>query len=500
MKRKHILRTLEALLFCAVLAVCIAAATSILERKQSISRFKPFFDKAQEHEVLFVGDSHMVNAVFPMELWEKYGITSYNISSYGNTLPVSYWTLINALDYASPKVVVVGIKDVDKNIKLTGSSSDAHTAFDCYPLSLNKIRAIEDLMNDPEAMDDVGNRYMDMKWEYYFTLGKYHSRWSELNAADFQIAPNVQKGSDMAIDVAVPDDYDLIDPNRAVDEYGWGFEYLRRIIEECEKRKIEVLLTFLPYPSDVDDQMAANTVGSIAEEYGVGFIDFVSMDQVVDYNTDCYDPSSHLNASGAQKVTDYLGRYLMDHYDVQDRRGDALCSGWNDDYQAFHSYKSGQIRAQEKLENLLMLLHDDSYSACIAVRPQADLYWNDQQLTLMHNIVREHVYEEDAFAKWSNSMFPLAGLEDALWLEEAYFLMVDRKAGKTREYAGNGESARLDTSFGTVIYDAGNATQPMRLEKDGTVTAEFGPWQEGKDIQILVIDGKNGEMVTCVQM
>ena len=71
MKRKHILHTLEAILFCAVLVFCIAAATDVLERKQSISRFKLFFDKAQEHDVLFVGDSHMVNAVFPMELWER---------------------------------------------------------------------------------------------------------------------------------------------------------------------------------------------------------------------------------------------------------------------------------------------------------------------------------------------------------------------------------------------------------------------------------------------
>jgi len=500
MKRKHILRTLEALLFCIVLAVCVAAATNVLERKQSISRFKPFFDKAKEHEVLFVGDSHMVNAVFPMELWEKYGITAYNISSYGNTIPVSYWTLVNALDYASPKVVVVGIKDVDKNIKLTGSSSDAHTAFDCYPISRNKIRAIEDLMNDPEAMDDVGNRYMDMKWEYYFTLGKYHSRWNELGESDFRIEPDEQKGGAMAIGVAVPQDYDLIDPDRAVDEYGWGFEYIRRIIEECQQREIEVLLTFLPFPSDADDQMAANTVSSIAEEYGVSFIDFVSLDQVVDYNTDCFDPSSHLNPSGAQKVTDYLGRYLIDHYDVEDRRGDARYSGWNEDYQAYLAYKASHIRVQDKLENLLMLLHDDSFSACIAVRPQAELYWNDQLLTLLHNIAREHVFEEDAYAKWSNSMFPLSGLEDALWTDEAYFLMFDRRTGEIREYAGNAQSALLDTSFGTVIYSAGDAQQPMRLEQGGAVAAEFGPWQEGMDIQILVIDSNTSEVVTCVQM
>ena len=499
MKRKNLLRVLEAILFCMVLLICIQAVSVLLERKQSRQRFADFFEKAPQHDLLFVGDSHMVNAVFPMELWEKYGITSYNIASYGNTLPVSYWTLVNALDYASPKVVVVGIKDVDRNIKLTGSSSDVHTAFDCYPLSINKIRAIEDLMDDPVAMDDVGNHYAEMKWEYYFTLGKYHSRWSELNTSDFRITPNCQKGSDMAIGVAIPNEYDLIDPDRAADEYGWGYEYLRRIIEECRNRGIEVLLTSLPYPSDMDDQMAANTVGGIAEEYGVNYIDFVSLDQVVDYGTDCLDPASHLNASGAQKVTDYLGRYLVDHYAVEDRRNDQQYADWNEDYDVYRAYKSAQIAGQGTLENLLMLLHDESYSACIAIRPQANLYWNDQQLTLLHNIARERIFEEDAFAKWSNSLFPLEGLEEALWLDEAYFLMIDRENGTFEEFAGNEQQVQLNTSFGLVTYDAA-AQSKMQLSRDGAQIAAFGPWEEGKEIQILVVDKYTGLPVTCVQM
>lgn len=466
--KRHIFRFLEAILFVLLLAAMLFGLTHVMERKASIVRFQPFFDKADEYDVLLIGDSHMVNAVFPMELWEKHGIAAYNISSYGNTLPVSYWALVNALDYASPKLVVMDVKDVNRNLKVTGSSSDVHTAFDCYPLSRNKIRAIEDLMDDPGAMDDVGNRYVDMKWEYYFTLGKYHSRWNELGKSDWVIEPTRQSGSDMAIGVAVPDDYDIIDSDRALDEYGWGFEYLRRMIEMCQERNIDVLLTHLPYPCDMEDQMAANTVSGIAEEYGVAFIDFVNLDQVVDYTTDCYDADSHLNPSGARKVSDYLGRYIVDHYPIEDRRCDQAYAHWQRDAQAYAAHKRGQL-GEQQLETLLMMLHDEQFNVQMAIRPKAELYWNDQLLTLIHNIAREHVFEEDAYSKWSNSMFPLEGLDASAWADEAYYLEIDRDHEMLREYTG---------------------AEAERMQKE-----VFGSWGEGDEIEILVTDRITGDQV-----
>ncbi|MFQ9446959.1 MAG: hypothetical protein ACLR4A_06040 [Christensenellales bacterium] len=82
-----------------------------------------------------------------------------------------------------------------------------------------------------------------------------------------------------------------------------------------------MLLVHLPYPANEQQQMDANAVAYIAEDYGLNYIDFVSMDQVADYATDCFDAHEHLNPSGARKVSDYLGRYITEHYDVADRRG-----------------------------------------------------------------------------------------------------------------------------------------------------------------------------------
>ena len=379
--------------------------------------------------------------------------------------------MMNAFDYVEPEVVVLAVNGVRKDLKVTGSSSDLHTAFDFFPLTRTKLRAIADLTDDPGAADDDGNRYMDMRWEYYLTLGKYHSRWSEITPGDLKGNPNVQKGADMMVGVAPTEDYNLIDDDQYAEETGVGYSYMRRTIEECQARGIEILLVHLPYPASENSQMNANTVGSIAEEYGVNYIDFVRMDSVVDYTVDCYDQQAHLNPSGGWKVTDFLGQYLRDCYGLSDHRGDADYANWQQTLADYAAYKRDLTVQQNSLMPLLVMLHDDSVSVSIAVKAHADLYWDDQVLALLHNMNREHVYEPEAYSKWSNSMFPLAGLEDALWSDEAYFVELDRQNGETAEYVGDEAVKQAELAFGDSV------------------------WEEGKEIRIRVQDKATGELL-----
>ena len=179
--------------------------------------------------------------------------------------------------------------------------------------------------------------------------------------------------------IAVADvgDYDLIDEDMATEESGQtGFVYLRKIIEDCQARGIDVLLVHLPYPANEQQQMDANAVAYIAEDYGLNYIDFVSMDQVADYATDCFDAHEHLNPSGARKVSDYLGRYITEHYAVDDHRGEAAYAAW------------------------------------------------------------DHVFEVDLFANWSNSLLPLEALDEAAQSGQSYAVTINRAAGELEETVG----------------------------------------------------------------
>ena len=69
----------------------------------------PFLRDDREYDVLFFGSSHMINGVFPMELWKDYGLTSYNLAGHGASLAASFWELRLAVQYHKPKVAVLDL-------------------------------------------------------------------------------------------------------------------------------------------------------------------------------------------------------------------------------------------------------------------------------------------------------------------------------------------------------------------------------------------------------
>lgn len=105
-----------------------------------------------------------------------------------------------------------------------------------------------------------------------------------------------------------------------------------------------------------------------------------------------------MNPSGARKVSDYLGRYITEHYDVADRRGEAAYAAWADDAAAYREKKLADFENQSELASSLMLLHDDDFACTVTIGAGNALFENEKLMTLMQNIAREHVFEEDLFA------------------------------------------------------------------------------------------------------
>ena len=56
--------------------------------------------------------------------------------------------------------------------------------------------------------------------------------------------------------------------------------------------------------------------------------------------TDCYrDHGSHLNYAAACKVTEYLGAYVRDNYDIESRRDDSqIAEYWDEEVIKFKKH------------------------------------------------------------------------------------------------------------------------------------------------------------------
>ena len=132
---------------------------------------------------------------------------------------------------------------------------------------------------------------------------------------------------------------------------------------------------YFPFPADEGRYEEANLAGLIAQEEGIDYINFLDMG-VVDYDIDCNDSNSHLNAAGARKLTSWLGEYIQDNYDIPDRRGDAAYAYWNNDYESYTEYKRSCITEAENVYAYLMLINDAELSVRFALRDGSQLAEN----------------------------------------------------------------------------------------------------------------------------
>lgn len=442
MKRKMYRRVVYICISLCILALLLHQLRLLTENKSSYTKTAEFVETADEYDVLFFGTSHMTMSVYPMELWKDYGITSYNLGGNGHPLAISYWVLMNALDYANPQLAVIDCYGLQWNSKVPKDMGYAHQSIDAYPLSENKCRTVFDLFDSTVE-----------RLEYLWDFTTYHYRWSELKKSDFQPQYGMDKGADYTEVVAVPNNVEQIVPGQESEIESISVTYLEKMIEECQKRDIDVLLTYMPYPAPEDDQLAAKYAESIATKYGVAYINFLETD-VVNYAVDCFDEDSHLNASGARKVTNYLGEYIQTKYGIPDHRGTEKYAGWDGDYANYMAYKTEKLQNKESLNNYLMLLADKSYNYSIYVKSDSCILSEDEQY--------RELFENLAFGD------PLNGLSEAEARGEAYFLVVDNDAGTVSECVGNEETNSL-----------------IDQQKDGEVP----------DVQILVFDNTNGELV-----
>ena len=346
---KVVFKTLSFLLILCLFFLCII---NITKRKYSYQKMEDFFNQKENFDVLFLGSSRSVYGVYPMELWRDYGLISYNLGQYTCHPVGSYWNMLLALQHTKPKLIVVDTGLISNNVKISKDYSHLHNMLDSYPLSYTKYCAVKDLFD--------GKDLLNKEVEYLLNFSLYHSRWDELSANDFSTSKNQIKGAEYAIKVEKTNamsNFESVDIYKKQENI--NMQYLRKIIEYCQNNDINILVTYLPHPASDNDIAASKYVKNICDEYDVNYINFLEIN-VIDYKIDCSDKSSHLNPSGARKVTDYIGKYIIKNYDGLNQKNNEKYSFWNEDYNNYIDLKIKYLNQNVQiLENYLMLLYDE---------------------------------------------------------------------------------------------------------------------------------------------
>lgn len=320
--RKNMSFAVRAICFLLLFAVCLSAYCRWMTPKfftdiawPTTTTYAGFYDLEKDSvDVLFLGSSHGVTAFLPQELYDRYGITSYNLSCEQQGMVTSYYWLKEALRYQSPQAVVLECYFcfpymVDE--PLNTEESYTRKAFDFMKWSPVKAEAVRTICEIDDKQD---------VWSYYLPNVRYHTRWENLDRNDYTykdmashselkgFAPLYfylgEAGEDFA-----PHDRSASD--ETVEMQPLMLDYLNKINALCREKDISLILTITPAVS-ANPEMC-NTIQNYADENGCNFISFNSQEvyRQMDYQiaTDNCD-DGHPNIWGAVKVTDYMGEVL----------------------------------------------------------------------------------------------------------------------------------------------------------------------------------------------
>ena len=219
--------------FLLIFALLFQWVSGVLRGRPKVGYTTASFYEAPRRslDVLFMGSSHMLNAVSPMQLWEERGIPYNNLGVNGQVLPVTYYALKEALRYQKPRVVVLDIYKVVQD-SLIDSPGSLHAALDDMPLwSLPRWQAAFDLLPG------------EQRAEFILNIIVYHDRWKLVTEEDFLPADTREKGAQTLFTVARPyDGWEVLPAQETAPPVQIQIDYLEKIIALCEKEGIPLLL------------------------------------------------------------------------------------------------------------------------------------------------------------------------------------------------------------------------------------------------------------------
>nr|MBQ8253259.1 hypothetical protein [Lachnospiraceae bacterium] len=315
--------------FLFVLGIVLFKLNDIVAFKYTdgITQMEHFYELDEDSvDVLVLGSSHAFVNVSPAILYGEYGIASYDLCASMQPMWNTYYYLKEALKYQSPDLIVL---DVYRLVEVFPYSKESKIVKSVYGMrmSANKYYAIKESLG-PEEKNNVLLHMTE------FPL--YHSRYAELTAEDIDrglIIGEGYKGAHPVTEVAAMERPEPEKVTETMEIEPKTKEYFEKILHLAQENEIPVLLINAPYIVPADDQKVFNTLERYLEEQQtykkVDYIDFNRMydEMGIDFQTDFSD-HNHLNVNGLPKFNKVLGEYLIQNYELTDRRGDEHFSSY----------------------------------------------------------------------------------------------------------------------------------------------------------------------------
>ena len=262
-------------------------------------------------EVMIYGSSHAFRGVDPMVMYEDYGIGAYNYSWHWQRINTTRLFIEDSLKTQKPKVMLVECYRSGEVLKDTDITAEIY-----YSRYIKNKEALK------SYLDQCFNGKLERYVSFYCPLYAFHANWGNVTAESFKrlsIDPDLRNRmgfyfSEDVTEVKIPDYRKFEQKELEAD----AVKVLDDIVRMCKENDIDLIFFTVPYDEPYEYGEAMKTY---AEKNGCVYLDyFEKMNEIgLDETTDFSD-SGHLNRYGAAKVSDDLGRFIAEHYDVTDMR------------------------------------------------------------------------------------------------------------------------------------------------------------------------------------
>lgn len=332
---------LKGLLFLLIFIFCTNIFTKIFCNKEAYAQMGNYSNEEPNSiDVILLGASPIDWGISAMTLWHEQGITAYNISMGGHTIPMSYYNLKMALEHQSPQVVVfdIGLLFCEEKI-YKGQKELLHQLLEYTAPSFVKLEAVVDLV-EPEL------------WaEFIFPISLYKERWSSLKEEDFSPPYSGQKGgrtyfrtvkkSEIKNELYICSEEQKVDVE---DNYPEAMSYVYKIVELCREKNIALIFVNIPsyaigetkFGDGIELQKMWNGFADYAKKENIDYINYMHILDEINFvfDEDMAD-WRHPNYWGQQKLTIYLGEYIRSNYNIIDQRNNCDYSFWHKDYEVY---------------------------------------------------------------------------------------------------------------------------------------------------------------------
>lgn len=301
-------------------------------------------------DVAFVGTSVTFSSFMPMEAWNEYGMAAYDYCTnvqFENSLRHSVKEVMKT---QSPKLILIDIAPflMQHNAKTSAGEEDLHIKYniDSMRYSLNRLQLIQEINRD-KGGDIYSFLYYNIDLCRYHTnelwIGQYNNAFNDVNRG-YGYLP---KNQGAIVNTASF----LYDDGREMPLEGQHAVYLEELLSDTDKLDCEVVFYCAPIrfvKEREDEYPRKNYMKRIIEERGYTFWDLSTEEEKLglDYDSDFWS-YDHFDSLGAEKVTKYLSKRIVESYDIPDRRTDARYADWHTDYEAWHEIKK-EYNRQDK--------------------------------------------------------------------------------------------------------------------------------------------------------